>query len=980
MKRILASLIARPIGVSLVLIVVAVLGVLSLWRIPLAAMPTLLRPVVRAQAAAPGESMDRLEADLARRLEENLMSLPGTDSVTTWCRDGMVAAEVAYRWGIQEEKARLRVAEAVESLTSSNMPLAWQVTVVDPMARPALLITVEGSLPEERRALLAEEVLMPQFAALPGIGRIEILGGARERTIVRPDPRKMAGAGLTLGDIREALERKLPDRQIGEVVSEGDRLEVVAQGCEHEPGAVAALTLFPSAGAALPLGDVAAVGVEPWSEHGVLRVGGRPAVGLAMYLIKGANAMDVGHQVNTTLASLEQKLPEGVRLVRAVDEAAELRRALLGLLFAGLVGTIIEGLILVLFVRRMGALIVLIAVTPLCLLASLPIFEALGLNLNLVSLAGISLALGMLVDASVVVLDASLRRHGEARRRAVEGTAEVARAILASVVTTAVVFIPALYLRHLAAALFRELAVAIMVTLMVSLVFALLAVPVAAAYLASERHLGESAMTRAYRRLLTRLMADGRWTLPLVAGVLIILAVLFIRLPQHLLPPEARTALEIQFTLPPLSPGPDIRALQNRLGPALEPFRRAAEKDICAVEQESRSGPPLPRGFWRLPADRDLRELQRIRQALSGMSEGLCVTRVGPVGGVLDALPLRLLSVDISGPRREDLVPEADRISGLFQKAGIQVLTDLPARQSRVVFEPTLLGRQQPAGLEDAIARILPLSEPFAVGAVRLDESLPTLADLEGTPVTFSGGRKIPLGSLVRFRSERAPPVLVRHQGEAAVRLLLGDVTGEVSGIERLIGFAKNSLPKGFNLKASGGILDWQEARGELKLAFALGLLLIFLVILATYESFRLTLVVFTVLPFAVLGGVLALKISGQGLDLASGLGFLLLCGLAVNNGILLVDQLQGCPGGPARWAMHAARRLRPVLITTGTTLATLGPVAFMGGTGASLRATLALTVFAGLLVSTLTALFVCPAMARMVLRKDEGGRQKDEG
>lgn len=230
------------------------------------------------------------------------------------------------------------------------------------------------------------------------------------------------------------------------------------------------------------------------------------------------------------------------------------------------------------------------------------------------------------------------------------------------------------------------------------------------------------------------------------------------------------------------------------------------------------------------------------------------------------------------------------------------------------------------------------------------------------------------MGSLVGFRPVLHPPILVRHQGEPAVRFFLGEATAEVTGMEEKLEKARAELSGAVAVETSGGILDWEEARRELLLALLLGLLLVFLVLTAIYESFRIPLAVFGVIPFAILGGGVALKLAGQGLDLASGLGFILLCGLAVNNGVLLVDRLRYCPEELSEWSRRASLRLRPVLVTTLTTLATLAPVAFMGGTGASLRTTLALTVFSGLLVSTPAALFLLPPLARLLLPVDRRG------
>jgi len=551
----------------------------------------------------------------------------------------------------------------------------------------------------------------------------------------------------------------------------------------------------------------------------------------------------------------------------------------------------------------------------------------------------------------------------------VAGTLGVGRAIIASAVTTAVVFVPALYLRHLAAALFRQLALAIMITLLASLCFALLALPVAAARLGRSPSRKEPFLTRHYRRFLARIMSSRWWTIPMVGAAIFLFLFLLKDLPQHLIPPETVTAMELQFSLPPETTGPSAVELADRMFPILASLRKPEEADIFFIGGEPHAGPPLPRGFWRLPAERRPEQLRRIRSALLDNVPGMGILRQGAVGGVMESLPLRHLAVELNGPIRPMVQAEADRLAGVFQKSGFDLLTDLPPQITKIVLEWTARGQQELDGLPQAISHILPLPRPLALGNLRVAEAAPVWSDLQGLPVALDGGRQVALGTLAGFQSLKQPPVLVRHGGEPAVRLLLDGATGEVYQIEKLLNTLKKSMPQQIRLKTSGGILDWQEARQELKLALILGLLLVFLVLIAIYESFRFPLVIFCLLPFALLGGVLGLKLTGQGLDLASGLGFILLSGLAVNNGVLLGDRLLGCPGGPARWSYRAAARLRPILVTTLTTLATLAPVAFMGGMGASLRATLALTVFSGLLFSTPAALFILPPLARLIFK-----------
>jgi HAE1 family hydrophobic/amphiphilic exporter-1 len=931
-------------------------------------MPPIDRPTVRVEAKIVGASMERIEAALAPRLEQQLLVSNGVDSVQVWCRDGMVTADVAFRWQADRERARLAVTEAVDGLRLAGTPISWQVSIA-PHERPALVVLVNGSQALTVRSAVAEDVLLPALAAIPGIARIEILGGVRQRTVVRPLPRRLTSAGVGPGVVRAALQKGIRNLRIGEVTISGERAGVVVAGAGDEPLAVAEVAVPLPGGGTTSIGELAVVAREPWADHGVLRVGGQPAVGLALYLSNDANALRVGYQLDQVLSSLAGRLSQGVSISIPVNALAQLRSAIGGLLMAAAIGAMVAGLVLALFVRRLAPLSVLVAVIPLSLLAALPVFEALGLSLNLISLVGMAVSAGMLVDAGVVVLGSCLSQVGTGAQRAVNGTSAVARAIIASAVTTAVVFIPALYLHHLAAAMFRQLAVALMVTLLASLAFALLAVPVAAARLAPTPRRHESSLQRSYRRLLSRLSSRPGWALLVVAVCLALCLLAGVDLPQQLLAPETASAVEIRFALPGRLTGDNPYPQLNMV---LAHLRRSDEPDLLAISRQSLSGPPLTTGYWRLPQARSQDQLALLRHALQAALPGLVVQSAGPAGTVLEALPLRRQLIEVSGRDRRQVMAAAELIENALSVAGMASLSDLPAAVETVELRPSELGRRFGDRLQEVIATALPAPEPPELGQARLDESRLAGDDLTGAPVN-TGRQVVPLAALAELRPVQRSAVLARRQGQPAVTLVVGEATADVAAIEsqlrQVLADLEGQIPAGVIVRPAGGIGDWWQARSQMVSALLLGLALVVLTLAVIYESFRLPLVVLAVLPFAILGGLVGQRLAGGGLDLGVGLGFVLLVGLSVNNGVLLLDRLRDCAGGPAVWGRRAAGRLQPVLVTTLTTLVTLAPVAFVGGAGASLRATMARTAFAGLLLSTPAALLVLPTLARL-LRK----------
>lgn len=333
---------------------------------------------------------------------------------------------------------------------------------------------------------------------------------------------------------------------------------------------------------------------------------------------------------------------------------------------------------------------------------------------------------------------------------------------------------------------------------------------------------------------------------------------------------------------------------------------------------------------------------------------------------MLEAVPLRPLAIEVSGTDRARVEAAAAMLSRSLGDAGLPVVAALPPVVPTLEARPTELGRQAGPSLDQAVADALASLEPLASGDVRLDQRALAAVSPGGLPTSVAGSTH-PLGTLVDLTPLRRSAVLERRHGQPAVQLQVGEATAEVAGVERLLAAAGPSLAEGVEARASGGVLDWQEARGELVLALVLGLALVLLVMAALYESFTLATCAMAVLPFAVAGGLAAQRLAGGGLDLGSGLGLVLLGGVAVDSGLLLLDRLRGGEVGPALLARRAAGRLRPVMVTVLTTVATLAPVALAGGAGGSLRVTLARTACVGLLVATPASFLVLPPLALLM-------------
>jgi HAE1 family hydrophobic/amphiphilic exporter-1 len=913
--------------------------------------------------------MQRLDLELARRLEGRLSVLPGSDSVVIWSGNEEIAAEVSFRWGVEDQRARLAVVEALDGVTIDGSPISWQINNLAAGSRPTVVILATGDADLVARSVATEDLLLPAVSAIPGVFRVEILGGERLRTIVRPTPGRLIATGVTPGSIRDALRRGLHDRRLGEISDRGSRVAVMVAGVGTSPAEVSRIRVPLTGGETIALGELAKVASQPWSDHGALYVGGEKAVGLAVTVAADANALQVRRHLEKALSSLEHQTSSNLRFEKVANSLDELWQAVQRLFIAAVLGALIAGAALALFVRRLVPLILLVLVIPMSLLAALPVFLACGITLNLVSLVGMALSAGMLVDASVVVLEACLSRRGVGQVRAVDGTISVGRAIIASAFTTAVVFLPALYLQNLAAILFRQLAAALIITLLASLGFALLALPVAVARLRAHTGVREGWLQRRYRRALAPVLARPGWAAPTVVCVLAGCWLISSGMPQYLLSPESINAAEVEFVLPPQP----VRFDQfEDLLPILGSLRKQAEQDVFLVRPAATRGAPLPQGTWRLPVIRTGTELETVQDALRAAVPGLAISKSGPTGGILDTLPLRPLTLEISGQDRERVRATASLVSSRLEQKRLESSTDLTPSHRVLEVRPTDQGRYLSERLGAVLRDALPNLEDVNYGEIRLDERKLSRVAPEGVMVEESQGSRVPLRSLTEFVEVQQPTVVERRRGMATVSLVLGSATADVAAVTEIVQQLEDELEGAASIELAGAAPDWYEARNDLVLAAILGLALVLLVLAAIFESMRFPVVVLAAVPFALFGGLAVQRLTGRGLDLGSGLGFIFLVGLAVNNGVLLLDRLRGCTSGPAYWSRRAARRLRPVLITTISTVLTLLPLVLLGGAGSPLRVTLAQTTLAGLVLSTVASLFVLPALGRLVLRQKE--------
>lgn len=971
--------IERPVSTLIAASALVVLGTFSLFRLPVSLLPSVERPGLEITATVEGRARDEVLDRITRPLERRLAALAGVTSVRTHTGDGVVRAHVESEWQTDADRLRIEAERRLADL--EGVTLAVELTAGDP--EPILEVAVLGGGGAERTAF-TRRLLVPELARIEGAGRVETVGLAPRHTVIRPRATALAARGLTPADLVARLETVGIAVPAGRARSGAAVRPLLVREEVTSLQALGALRVPGPRGESV-LGDVAGISLEEVRDGSLFRLNGQEGVLVRVFRAPEANAVALAAKVRERVGAIGGRAGSGLRVEIVDDRSREVVTALADLGVGALVGLLLGTLAIRAFLGRWRPTLALAVVVPASVLATFTVFHLAGSSLDVVSLAGLALAAGMLVDSAIVVLEAieTSRARGEAEP-VVAGTRQMALPLVAGFLTTAVVFLPLIYLKGLARAFFGVQAFAIVACLAAALLFSLTVTPVLSgrsARTAGTETAGWSGGLGLYLRLLEGALA--RPVVPVVVSLAItaLAGLALVWLPRELVPPAAARELVVRYRL-----APDLASeAALRLGRAIEGRAREALAGTAArvaafqVPGEGLSGhgqetEETGRLLVSFPdAAAAGSSLPKLRSALGRLPE--VEVRVEPrTSAFVEPLERsgRRLEVVALAATPEKAAVLAGRAAERLHAAGLRETGAHRNRPHEAMLLAWDLPRLAAAGVDRGRMEgqiRLALSDRTA-GRVRLDGVEPEIQvkppeppDPALLPVAAESG-VVPLGALARIDRGARPADLERQDGRPAVRLAFD---GTSRNPEALLA----DLPVGADeeLAPGGRALELARSFGQLRLALALSLVLVFLTLAALYESFRLPLVVMSTVPVGLGGALGLLLVTGQSLDVLSFLGLILLGGIVVNNAIVIVHRAEEHrrAGLTLDEALRraGAERYRPILMTTLTTLAGMLPLAVLGGEGAELRQSLATAVIGGMVTSTYASLLLAPVLQR---------------
>jgi CzcA family heavy metal efflux pump len=1001
----LAFLRRHAVVVWMATLLLVVLGVFSAYVMPSAIYPEMEFPRIVVVARTGGAPPDVFLSNVTRPLEQGLTSVLGVQRIRSKTIRG--GAEISLQFAPDSDMWHaLQLVDSRVSEVRSSLPADTEIIVerVTTGSFPVITFNVSGAIDPRDLRELAELVVRPALGNVAGVGRIEVLGGDVRQVEVILRPEAIAALHLTAADVAGKLRSAMGLSAVGRVDRDRQLVTVVADAQPKTLGDIREMPVATTpAGGVVTLASIAEV--IDGAEDRTVRVGGPlgETVGISVARLTGASAPDVVDAALAAMTALGPTLPHGVPLRPVYDQAMLVREAMASVRDAILIGVILCAAVIALFLRDLRAGLLAAMAVPITLAIVFGAMRLLGQTLNLMSLGGMAVAIGLVVDDAIVMIEAIAHqrdRGADPRAAADLGTVELAPAVTGTTLTTVVVFVPLAFLEGVVGSFFRALAFTVTAAVLVSLAVALVLVPLAARLgMSSARRPSSSRLTSLYDRLVRRTVGH-----PVIAALVLLAtiaggALLAPRVARGFLPTMDEGAFVLDYFLPAGTSLPTTEAYARRLEavlasvPEVRTFSRrtGAELGPAAATQLSR-GDVMVRLAARSARTRSAEEvIATVRERLSTELPEVRIEFVQVLQDVLNDLSgnPRPIEVKLFGADYGALHTLGDAIAADMQK--VDGLVDLYDGRERDAPELRFAIRRDDAARlgatpDDVSAQLAAALRGDVVGPIRRFDRLVGVRVRFPDPVRFDAPHVLDLPFVAGDRTttfravtdaistvsasqrmhEALQPMVdltADHEGRD-----LGGVADDVDAIVK-----KHPLPPGYRVVLGGQIESERATTKDLSRVGLLSLLLVLTVLAGQFHRFRLAVLVLAAVPVAIVGAILGLLVTGTPLNASSLMGCVLLVGLVVKNGVLLLEEAekQVDAGASAVDAVLGAseRRLRPVLMTTLATLAGLAPLALGIGAGAELQRPLAVAVIGGLVTSTVATLGLLPPFAALALR-----------
>lgn len=996
----------RPVLATVISILLVLFGDIGYTFLGIREFPSVDPPVITVSTSYVGANADVIESQITEPLEESINGIAGIKSLTSVSSDGRSNITVEFELGVDMEAAandvRDRVSRAIRSLPPDVDPPV--VTKSDADANPIFVLMLQSN----KRNLMelsdvANNVFKERLQTIPGVSEIRIWGEKKYSIKLLMDPAKLASYQLTPVDIRNALNRENVELPSGRVEGYRTELTIRTLGRLTTPEEFNDMIIRETGGTLVRFRDVGRAVLVPENERSIMRGNGAlPLVGVAVTPQPGANQIEIADEIYKRLDQIKIDLPEDITYGVAIDTTQTIRNAITEVFDTLLIAFGLVVLVIFVFLRNWRTTLIPVIAIPISLVSGFFIMYIAGFSINILTLLGIVLATGLVVDDAIVVLE-NIYHKVESGMNPIEaghkGSKEIYFAIISTTITLAAVFLPVIFLQGLTGRLFREFGLVVAGTILVSALVSLTLTPMMGSrMLKAERKHGRlfnltenwiEGLIQSYNRGLTSFLRY-RWlaVLIMLASIGMILGI-GSRVPSELAPMEDKSRLNISCTAPE---GTSFEVMDEYMLNLLRIVDTIPEKTnfLAITAPGFGSSASTNAGFFRIiltdPSERE-RSQQDIADELSAITRRYnfarsFVTQEQTIGGGRGGgLPVQFVILAPNFEKLRAVIPafmEEVQSSPLFQVSDLNLKFNKPeisididrnrARALGVNVRDVAENLQLYFSGQRYGYFILNNKQYQVIGQAdrpNRDEPL----DLSSIYVRNNRNELIQLDNLVNMSEKSNPPQLYRYNRYVSATVSAQPAKGITlgQGIDEMRRIAGETLDDSFSTELAGTSKEYEDSSSSLLFAFMLALALIYLILAAQFESYIDPLIIMFTVPLAMAGAVLSLWIFGQTINIFSQIGVIVLVGIVTKNGILIVEfaNQRKAAGLSIREAVidAATRRLRPILMTSLATALGALPIAMALGASSQSRIPMGITIIGGLIFSLILTLFVIPAL-----------------
>ncbi len=994
----------RPVLSIVMSLTIILLGVIGFTYLGVREFPSIDPPIITVGVSYTGANADIIESQITEPLEENINGIAGIRSITSVSRDGRSQITVEFNVDVNLEDAANDVRDRV-SRTVSNLPPDADppvVTKTDADANPIMFITLKS---ESKNLLelsdIASNIFKERLQTIPGVSQVSIFGEKRYSMRLWLDPYKMASFRVTPQDVRAALSSENVELPSGRIEGANTELTIRTRGRMMTPKEFNDLIISEDRGQYVRLSDIGYAVLGPENEYSIIKINGIPMVSVVLIPQPGSNHIEIANECYKRLEQIKKDISSDVVSEIRLDGTKYIRRSISEVEETIIIAFILVILIIFLFLRDWRTTIIPILAIPISLIGAFFIMYFANFTINVLTLLGIVLAIGLVVDDAIVVLENIYKKIEDGMdpvEAGMKGSAEIFFAIISTTVALAVVFLPIVFLQGLTGRLFREFGIVIAGSVIISAFVALTLTPMLSTRIIKRKahhskfyQLTEPFFVKfisSYEKILSSFL-KRRWLGFVVMGIAILIVALILPfVSSELAPIEDRNEIRVNTTTPEGSSYNFTYNFMDKLNHSIDEEVPEIESVMMGVAVGG--GGTNNSGFIRISLvepDKRTRTQQKIYEDLSKqvnkLSDGRTfVVQAQTIGTQRGGgLPVQYVVQSPTIEKLRDIIPkflDEARKEATFA----QVDVNLKFSKPELVLEiDRSKARELGVAVVD-IAQTLQLAisgqrygffimngKQYQIIGQLTKEFRSKPVDLQSLYVKSRSGDLVQLDNFITVKTQSTPPQLYRFNRYVAATFSASLAPGKTigDGISAMDAIASKVLDKTFSTALTGASKDFVESSSSLLFTFMLALTLLYLILAAQFESFRDPFIIMFTVPLAIAGAILSLFVFGLTMNIFSEIGLVMLIGLVTKNGILIVEfanqkKAQGLPIMEAV-KQAAVLRFRPILMTSLATILGTLPIALALGAGSESRVSMGIAVIGGLAFSTILTLFVIPAI-----------------